>query len=90
MRGNLNDHVWVKLTPKGKEMYEEWLKNYRTRCGRPTYVGPHRVDQFAEINGFMCFRLEVFMYVFGPMIGTIGPLGGRLIEDDQIYYTRPF
>ncbi len=61
---NLNDHVWVKLTERGKAIY---VQHY---AFLPIHVRPPEPDE----RGFVKFQLWNLMEIFGPHVGTTLPL----------------
>lgn len=54
---NLNDDVWVKLTPRGEQIYFESLR----QDGYPSWNQPDK-------RGFVHFQMHEFMSIFGAHI----------------------
>ncbi len=65
---NINDHVWVKLTPKGKAMVREqdarWSQLYATSFGRL----PTAEKQEADYGGWSRWQLWSLIEAFGSAL----------------------
>jgi len=55
---NINNYVWVKLTPAGVEYHRKHWEEYGTNISPPT------VDK----DGFSKFQLWEVMFIFGPLM----------------------
>ncbi|MGE3840069.1 MAG: hypothetical protein AB7I50_00635 [Vicinamibacterales bacterium] len=66
---NLNDHVWIRLTEKGRAMLrerdEQWSKLFASVHGRLTTA----TAQETENQGWSRWQLWVLIETFGPAIG---------------------
>ena len=74
---NLNDHVKVKLTDVGKDIYYHRFDGLIERGVNLERSYP-RVDE----NGFSSFQLWSFMELYGPHIGITKP---NVVEDINLY-----
>jgi hypothetical protein len=81
---NVNDTIWVKLTPLGQKIH--WRKHleFWGRLGKLSefpYTPPR-----TNAQGFSSFQLWSFMQEFGPEF-QLGAL--PFIEGNDIYFEEP-
>jgi hypothetical protein len=72
---NVNDHVWVKLTPAGVEAYKKWNED----LGIKDPVMPK-----VEWDGFSKFQLWELMMIFGSTCHN----GGHIPFETEIQLSR--
>ena len=75
---NLNDEVWVKLTPKGIATYNADPVRKKIREEMPKYA--------IEVQEVMCFQLWELMQIFGHNMYNGGPV---LFQDMLMYFHNP-
>jgi hypothetical protein len=76
---NLNHHVFVQLTDKGREMHKAYLEPYS--------AGNYRAPM-ESYDGWSRFQLHQVMNIFGDKmsVGMIMPMKAEIILDCE----RPF
>jgi len=78
---NINDHVWVRLTPIGRAIH---VKDHRElQLAYPNNDIPYTPPK--EINGWSRFQLWSLMRQFGPFCY----LGADLPFETEIRFTDP-
>lgn len=84
MQMNVNETVWVKLTPAGEETYQEALeKDRQMLADLPSIqVGPKKRSP----RGFICFQMWELMNLFGPKLEDVAAIP---FEDNQIHFNCP-
>jgi hypothetical protein len=86
LKHNINDYVFVKLTPEGEKIYEDYWHQYDdifTNMGYPT--PPIKKDK----DGYTKFQNWNFMQIFGSSfrIGMGGPIETQIkieVEDENL------
>ncbi len=78
MRMNLNDRVWVRLTPDGENAW----KAHWEKFGILRDFWLPRSDR----DGYHRFQVRELMAVFGPALSDGGPI---LFTDNEICLTKP-
>jgi len=63
MKINLNDNVWVRLTPAGEDMWAKSWEDY-SPSGVPLAVR----EAATERDGWIRFQLWDLMHTFGPAL----------------------
>lgn len=78
---NLNEHIKVKLTDYGKEVYYHQFDHINNRYGREVCKPfTPRVDE----DGYTSFQLWEFIHIYGPYI-SVG--FKKVIDPLDIIYT---
>lgn len=58
IRMNLNDPVWVRLTPVGEAQYKKWSADLGV---------PNPIELKKTWDGFVKFQMWELMQIFGPV-----------------------
>jgi hypothetical protein len=80
---NINDEIKVKLTDKGRAVYESyWMAVLAGSNG----LQPPSLNKWTDENGWTSFQLWDAMTIFGPHCYNGGPL---MFENNTILFPVP-
>lgn len=87
---NINDPVWVKLTPKGFERHKEWHDELFTGVGtNPAKAyGAANYQKPVSANEWYHFRLWELMQIFGPVL-HMGAMDDQMVFATEICLSNP-
>ena len=86
MSKNVNDDVWVELTPYGEELWaEKW--DASARAYGETGVPKSIRESYSEANGRTRFQIHDLMLTFGHAM-YMGNRRGTPFKNNAIYLTR--